>query len=76
MQSESFINQTIDNTSGYIVFLLKDKLPLPQSDLIKKFYKSETFRDLNDYEMKYFCDSHIVIYEKFLAELGKPLVTQ
>jgi hypothetical protein len=66
---ENVINQTIDNTSGYIVYLLKDLSPLSQSELIKRFYKSDAFKDLNDREMKYYCDTHRLIYEKFKAEL-------
>jgi hypothetical protein len=67
---DRFINQTIDNTSGYIVYLLKDRLALSQKDMIKQFYKSQAFQNLNDREMKYYCDNHRLVLELFLNELS------
>jgi hypothetical protein len=67
---EKFINQTIDNTSGYIVYLLKGRTALSQKDTIKEFYKSRAFQNLNDREMKYYCDNHRLILELFLDELS------
>jgi hypothetical protein len=67
---DRFINQTIDNTSGYIVYLLKGRTALTQKDMIKKLYKSQAFQNLNDREMKYYCDNHRLILELFLNELS------